>query len=217
MSDDPVFEIVSKAARQEDSGNPEAAANTLENFLKANPMCIQPRLEYARLCIYKLDKRDIGMTQLDVILDMDPDNIEALKASTTVRMTNKKYRMQVDADYAHLVELVAAHNNPTEYAQVCAAYAVFLRKQMVDFPKAEKYYLLAIHARPDAYEYHQDYAVLLLNDLKNYPKAKEELETVLKLRPNSISARKNLDLLMKTKYDKDGNLKKPGFFSRLHH
>ncbi len=214
---DPAFEAVSKAARQEESGNPEAAANTLETFLKANPMSIPPRLEYARLCIYKLDRRDDGMTQLDVILDMDPDNIDALKASTTVRMTNKKYRKQVDADYAHLVDLVAARKDPVEYAQVCAAYAVFLRKQMVDFPKSEQYYLLAIHARPDAYEYHQDYAVLLLNDLKNYPKAKEELETVLKLRPNSISARKNLDLLMKTKYDKDGNLKKEGFFSRLHH
>lgn len=214
---DPVYETVSKAKRQEDSGNPKAAAETLESFLMKNPMCIPPRLELARLYIYKLDDRDFGMTQLDVILDMDPDNVDALKASTTVRMTNKKYRERVDDEYSRLVGLVAGRNDPKEYAQVCAAYAVFLRKQMIDFPKSEKYYQLAIHARPDAYEYHQDYAVLLLNDLKNYPKAKEELETVLRLRPNSISAKKNLDLLMKTRYDKDGNLKKEGFFSRFRH
>ena len=88
---------------------------------------------------------------------------------------------------------------------------------MVDFPKSEEYYEKAIAAVPDAYEYHQDYAVLLLNDLKDYPKAKTELEEVLRLKPNSISARKNYDLLMKTKYDKDGNLKKPTFFSRFRH
>ena len=119
--------------------------------------------------------------------------------------------------YTRLVGLVAARKDPKEFAQVCAAYAVFLRRQMVDFPKSGEYYEKAIAAVPDAYEYHQDYAVLLLNDLKDYPKAKTELEEVLRLKPNSISARKNYDLLMKTKYDKDGNLKKPSFFSRFRH
>lgn len=214
---DPAFEAVSKAKRQEESGNPQAAAETLERFLSENPMCIAPRLELARLYVYKLDDREFGLTQLDVILDMDPDNIDALKASTTVRMTDKKYRIQTDEDYSRLVGLVAARNDPAEFAQVCAAYAVFLRRQMVDFPKAAEYYEKAIAAMPEAYEYHQDYAVLLLNDLKDYPKAKTELEEVLRLRPNSISARKNYDLLMKTKYDADGNLKKQGFFSRFRH
>ena len=214
---DPVFEAVSKAKRQEESGNPKAAAQTLEKFLSENPMSIPPRMELARIYIYKLNDREFGITQLDVILDMDPDNIDALKAATTVMMTDKKYRFRVDEDYSHLVSLVAARKDPKEFAQVCAAYAVFLRRQMVDFPKSGEYYEKAITAVPDAYEYHQDYAVLLLNDLKDYPKAKTELEEVLRLKPNSISARKNYDLLMKTKYDKDGNLKKQGFFSRLRH
>ena len=214
---DPVFETVSKAKRQEESGNPKAAAETLEKFLSENPLSIPPRMELARLYIYRLGDREFGITQLDVILDMDPDNIDALKAATTVMMSDKKYRFRVDEDYSRLVGLVAARNDPKEFAQVCAAYAVFLRRQMVDFPKSGEYYEKAIAAVPDAYEYHQDYAVLLLNDLKDYPKAKTELEEVLRLKPNSISARKNYDLLMKTKYDKDGNLKKPTFFSRFRH
>ncbi|MCQ2078738.1 MAG: hypothetical protein MJZ38_01585 [archaeon] len=214
---DPAYEAICKAKRQEEGGNPEGAVATLEQYLSTDPYCIAPRLELARLYIYKLDDRDFGITQLDVILDMDPDNVDALKASTTVKMTHKKYREQVDRDYSHLVELVAARKDPADYAKVCAAYAVFLRKQMVDFPKAGEYYERAIRAAPSAYEYHQDYAVLLLNDLKDYPKAKEELEEVLRLRPNSISARKNLDLLMRTKYDRNGNLKKQGFLSRLRH
>ena len=214
---DPVFETVSKAKRQEESGNPKAAAETLEKFLSENPLSIPPRMELARLYIYRLGDREFGITQLDVILDMDPDNIDALKAATTVMMSDKKYRFRVDEDYTRLVGLVAARNDPKVFAQVCAAYAVFLRRQMVDFPKSGEYYEKAIAAVPDAYEYHQDYAVLLLNDLKDYPKAKTELEEVLRLKPNSISARKNYDLLMKTKYDKDGNLKKPSFFSRFRH
>ena len=214
---DPVFETVSKAKRQEENGNPKAAAETLEKFLSENPLSIPPRMELARLYIYRLGDREFGITQLDVILDMDPDNIDALKAATTVMMSDKKYRFRVDEDYTRLVGLVAARKDPKEFAQVCAAYAVFLRRQMVDFPKSGEYYEKAIAAVPDAYEYHQDYAVLLLNDLKDYPKAKTELEEVLRLKPNSISARKNYDLLMKTKYDKDGNLKKPTFFSRFRH
>ena len=214
---DPVFETVSKAKRQEESGNPKAAAETLEKFLSENPLSIPPRMELARLYIYRLGDREFGITQLDVILDMDPDNIDALKAATTVMMSDKKYRFRVDEDYTRLVGLVAARNDPKEFARVCAASAVFLRRQMVDFPKSGEYYEKAIAAVPDAYEYHQDYAVLLLNDLKDYPKAKTELEEVLRLKPNSISARKNYDLLMKTKYDKDGNLKKPTFFSRFRH
>ena len=214
---DPVFETVSKAKRQEESGNPKAAAETLDTHLSANPLSIPPRMELARLYIYRLGDREFGITQLDVILDMDPDNIDALKAATTVMMSDKKYRFRGDEDYTRLVGLVAARNDPKEFAQVCAAYAVFLRRQMVDFPKSGEYYEKAIAAVPDAYEYHQDYAVLLLNDLKDYPKAKTELEEVLRLKPNSISARKNYDLLMKTKYDKDGNLKKPSFFSRFRH
>lgn len=214
---DPAYEAVCKARRQEEGGNPEGAVNTLEEYLSADPHCISPRLELARLYIYKIGDRDFGITQLRAILDIDPDNVDALKAATTVMMTDKKYRQRVDADYLHLIDLVSGKKDPSEYAKVCAAYAVFLRKQMLDFPKAGEYYERAIKAQPSVYEYHQDYAVLLLMDLRDYPKAKEELEELLRLKPNSISARKNYDLLMKTKFDKNGNLKKPGFFERIRH
>ncbi len=213
---DPAYEAVCKARRQVDGGNPEGAAETLRNYLSADPDSVSPRLELAKVLVYNLDKRREGIEQLEIILTADPDNIDALKASTTVRMTDKKFRKEVDADYQHLVELTPQKDR-AEYAKVCAAYAVFLRKQMVDFPKSAEYYEKAVAADPEAYEYHQDYAVLLLNDIKDYVKAKHELEEVLRLRPNSLSARKNYDLLLKTKFDADGNLKKQGFMSRFRH
>ncbi len=214
---DPAYEAVSKARRQVDGGNPEGAAETLRNYLAGDPDAVSPRLELAKVLVYNLKKREEGIQQLEVILSADPDNVDALKASTTVRMTDKKYRKEVDADYRRLVALTPEKDR-AEYAKVCAAYAVFLRKQMVDFPRSAEYYEKAIAADPGAYEYHQDYAVLLLNDLKDYEKAKTELEEVLRLRPNSLSARKNYDLLMKTKFDADGNLKKKqGLLGRFRH
>ena len=65
---------------------------------------------------------------------------------------------------------------------------------------------------PNRYEFHQNYSVLLLNDLRDYVKAKEELEILLELKPNDLMAKKNYDLLMKKKFDKNGNpIKKRGF------
>ncbi|MGN0137390.1 MAG: hypothetical protein ACI381_02115, partial [Candidatus Methanomethylophilaceae archaeon] len=74
------------------------------------------------------------------------------------------------------------------------------------------YYEKAIAMEPNRYEFHQNYSVLLLNDLRDYVKAKEELEILLELKPNDLMAKKNYDLLMKKKFDKNGNLiKKRGF------
>lgn len=208
---DPAFEAVAKARRQTDGGNPEGACETLRSYLVTDPGCSKARLELARILIYELDRRGEGIEQLEVILSEDPDNVDALKASTTVMMLDKKYRKLVDADYRRLISLIPEKEH-SEYAKVCAAYAVFLRVQMVDFPKSAEYYEKAIAHDPGAYEYHQDYAVLLLKDLKDYVRAKEQLEEVLRLKPNSLSARKNYDLLMKTKFDADGNLRKRGLF-----
>ena len=208
---DPAFEAISKARRQTEGGNPQGACETLQSYLSTDPGCSKARLELARVMIYELDRRKDGIEQLDIILSEDPDNIDALKASTTVKMTDKKYRDQVDEDYRRLISLTPEKDR-REYAKVCAAYAVFLRVQMVRFQESGEYYERAIAADPGAYEYHQDYAVLLLNDLKDYVKAKAELEEVLRLKPNSLSARKNYDILMKTKFDADGNLKKKRLF-----
>lgn len=214
MTNDPAYDAVEKAKRQRTSGNPAGAAQTLEAYLASDPHAVRPRLELANIYVYDLQNRDVGIMQLEVLQDLAPDDTDVLKAVTTVKMTHKKYNADVDRDYRRLVELVVPHKDPAEFAAVCAAYAVFLRKQMLDFPRAGEYYEKATAACPDRYEYHQDYAVLLLNDLKDYVRAKHELEEVLRLRPDSASARKNYDLLLKEKFDKNGQPKK-GLFSRL--
>lgn len=214
MTNDLAYDAVEKAKRQRTSGNPTGAVKTLEEYLATDPHAIRPRLELANIYIYDLQNRDVGIMQLEVLQELAPDDTDVLKAVTTVKMTHKKYNMDVDRDYRHLAELVVLHKDPAEYAGVCAAYAVFLRKQILDFPRAGEYYEKATAACPDRYEYHQDYAVLLLNDLKDYAKAKHELEEVLRLRPDSISARKNYDLLLRDKFDKNGQPKK-SLLSRL--
>ena len=208
---DPAFEAVSKARRQTEGGNPEGACTTLQEYLSKDPGCSKARLELARVLIYELDRKRDGIEQLDILLAEDPANLDALKAAATVKMSDKKFRDEVDDYYKKIIALTPEKDRKG-YAKVCAAYAVFLRAQMVDFPASGDYYEKAIAYDPDAYEYHQDYAVLLLNDLKDYVKAKHELEEVMRLKPNSLSARKNYDLLMKTKFDKDGNPKKKGLF-----
>lgn len=205
---DPAYEAVSKARRQEQGGNPEGAARTLEDYLATDPHNIPPRMELARIYIYSLDNRRFGSIQLNAILDMDPDNVEALKASTTLKSSDKHLREEVDGDFRHLLALVVEHNDPKEFAAVCAAYARFLRRQMVDFPRSGEYYAKAVAADPDEYAYHQDYAVLLLNDLKDYRKAKEELEAVMRLHPGDPSVKSNYDRLMRTRFNRDGTLKK---------
>lgn len=205
---DPAFEAVKKARNQDKGGNPEGAARTLEDYLRTDPHNIPPRMELARIYNYSLKNRTMALVQLDAILDMDPDNVDALKASATLKMSEKARTEEADAEFLRLLGLLSERRDPEEFASVCAAYAVFQRKQRVDFVKAAEYYEAAIAARPDAYEYHQDYAVLLLNDLKDYVKAKHELEEVMRLRPESASVRKNYDILMKRKFDADGNLRR---------
>lgn len=68
-------------------------------------------------------------------------------------------------------------------------------------------YETAIALDPNRYEYHQDYAVLLLNEMRDYVRAREELEEVLRIKPRHIEAKKNLDRLIATKFDSEGNVK----------
>lgn len=197
---DPVYEAVSKAKRQAESGNPEGAVATLEAYLETDPHCIKPRLELARIA-YGMGDREYGDLQMDAVLDLEPDNLEALKASITVLSRDKKTRALADERYRRVLELEPGPEIHNEYAR-------FLRNQFLDFERSAEYYELAVAAAPDRYEYHQNYAVLLLLDLKDYIKARRELEAVLRLNPGHASARKNLDLLMRKKFDAQGNLKK---------
>lgn len=201
MTSDPAYEAISKAKRQAESGNPQGAVDTLEGFLKNDPHNIKPRLQLAQIIIYELDDMKYGMMQLDAILEIDPDCIEALEAAVTVLMKYKKYNKETDEKFRHLLELApnADHYN---------LYARFLRNQMTDFVRAGEYYEKAIALAPGRYEFHQNYAVLLLNDLKDYPKAKAELEVLLEMKPGDLKVRQNYDRLVREKFDKNGNPKK---------
>lgn len=66
---------------------------------------------------------------------MEPDNIDALKASVTVRVGDKVQQKDVDAQFNHLIELLEARGNDRETAPVYAAYAVFLRRNVKDYQK----------------------------------------------------------------------------------
>lgn len=209
MSSDIVYDVCSKAKRQYESGNVQGAVDTLEDYLKTDPHNCKVRLQLAQHIIYGLKNMEYGMMQLDVVLELEPDNIDALKAKVTVLSENKKNNKETNELFLRLLEL-----EPT--AEMYNSYARFLRNQMVDFPKAAEYYEKAIALAPNRYEYHQNYSALLLMDLKDYVKAKEELEILMELKPNDFKIKDNYDRLMKEKFDKDGNVKKSrlGFLRR---
>lgn len=206
---DAAYEAMSKAKRQAESGNPQGAVDTLEAYLATDPHNTKPRLLLADIIIHKLEDMKYGMMQLDIILDLEPDNTDALKALITVLSKDKKNNKETDERFRQLIE-----SDPS--ALVYNEYAKFLRHQMTDFKKAQEYYEKAIAMDPSKYEYHLNYSVLLLNDIKDYPKAKEELEILLGMKPNDALVKKNYDKLMREKFDKDGNPKKTlsGIFKR---
>lgn len=204
---DPVFEATSRAKRQAESGNPKGAVETLEDYLLTDPHNTKVRMQLARTHIYDLKDIEMGLMQMDIILDLEPDNVDALKAMVTVLAKHKKNNKETSEIYERLLAVAPD-------ADLYNAYAIFLRIQMTNFTKSAEYYEKAIALSPKKAEYHQNYAVLLLNDLKDYVKAKEELEILLSLDPNNLSAQKNYDLLVKKKFDAEGNLKKKSPFSR---
>lgn len=204
MSSDPGYDAICKAKNQAESGNPEGAVNTLENYLKTDPHNVKVRLLLANVIFYNLDDVEYGKLQLDAILDLEPDNVDAMKAYVTVMQKYKKYNDETEAMFERLLEIAPS-------AELYSMYASFLRKQIVDFEKSAEYYKKAIELSPNKYEYHQNYAVLLLNDLRDYQTAKTELEILMDMKPGDINIRKNYDKLMNKKFDKNGNLKKPLF------
>ena len=149
-----------------------------------------------------------GMMQLDVILDLEPDNVEALKAAVTVLSKHKKYNKETDEKFQRILELEPS-------AEMYNQYARFLRHQITDFNRAREYYEKAIAMDPKNYDYHLNYTVLLLNDVKDYAKAKSELEYLMSVKPGDMNLRKNYDKLMREKFDRDGNLKRKGIMGKL--
>ena len=158
MTSDPEYEATSKAKRQYDSGNVQGAVVTLEDYLKTDPHNCKVRLQLAQYIIYGLDNLEYGMMQLDVILDIDPEYEDALLAQVAVASKYKKYNKDTNEKFERILER-------KETADICNAYARFLRNQMVDFKKSQIYYEKAIELEPNRYEFHQNYAALLPNDL----------------------------------------------------
>ena len=204
MTSDPAYEAICKAKRQAESANVEGALKTLEDYLATDPHNVKPRLQLANIIFYHLKDVGYGKMQLDIILDLEPDNVEAMKAFVTVMSQYKKYNDETDAMFAKLLE-----KEPS--SEMYNMYAVFLRKQICDFERSAQYYEKAIAMNPGCYDYHLNYAVLLLNDIRDYVKAKEELELLLEMRPGEIKIQQNYDRLMKSKFDKNGNVKKKRF------
>lgn len=204
MTSDPAYEAICKAKRQAESNNVGGAVKTLEDYLETDPHNVKPRLQLANIIFYHVKDVGYGKMQLDIILDLEPDNVDAMKAFVTVMSQYKKYNDETDAMFARLLEI-----DPS--ADLYNTYATFLRKQILDFPRAAEYYEKAIAIDSSRYEYHQNYAILLLNDLRDYVKAKEELEILLDMKPGDIKIKQNYDKLLKSKFDKNGNVKKKRF------
>ena len=198
---DAAFEAITRARNQASSGNPSGAAETLEEYLATDPHNTKPRLVLANIAVNDLQDEKYGLMQLDIIIDLEPDNLDALKAMATVLAKDKRNNKQTDELFRRIVEI-----SPS--AEAYGEYARFLRNQMTDFRKAGEYYEKAIAADPKNPNHHQNYAVLLLNDLRDYPKAKEELEILMEMKPKDQSIRMNYDKLMRGKFDKTGAPKK---------
>ncbi len=204
MTSDPAYEAISKARRQVNGNNVNGAINTLEEYLATDPHNTKPRMELAKIAIYDLKDVQYGIMQLEIVLDLEPDNIDAMKAAVTVMGKDKKYNKRTMELFEKLLSMEKS-------AELYNLYAKFLRRQTGDFKQAGEYYEKALALRPNDYDIHQNYTVLLLNDLRDYEKAKTELEYLMSVKPNDANLKKNYDRLMKQKFDKKGNLKKPIF------
>ena len=205
---DSAFEAITKARNQASSGNPEGAVNTLEAYLSTDPHNTAPRLVLANIAIRDLDDEQYGMMQLDIILDLEPENVDAMKAKASYLAQDKKNNKETSVLFERILNVAPS-------ADVYNEFARFLRNQMTDFKKAAENYEEAIRLDPKNYVYHQNYSVLLLNDLKDYPKAKTELEILLDMKPGDMMIKRNYDKLMREKFDKDGNVKKKGLLGKI--
>jgi len=201
------YEAISKAKHQRESNNAEGAVNTLENYLKTDPHNTKPRLLLAKILIFDLEKKDYGLLQLNIILDLEPDNYDARKALVTVLKKKKADAKETDMHYTYLTE------HCPEDADLMNSYAIFCKMQLADFNKASEYYQKAILLKPSNPDYHLNYAILLVNDLKKYTEGKQQMEMVVELDPSNTRAIDALKKLNKDKFKDDKE--KKGFFARF--
>lgn len=205
---DEAYEAMSKAKRQRDSGNIKGAVATLEAYLEKDPHNTKPRLLLAEILVYGSDSRSYGMMQLDIILDLEPDNHDARKALVTVLKDKRKNVEECDRHYRYLVE-----HCPGD-AELMNSYAIFCKLQLVDFDRAEEFYLRAIALEPRNSGCRMNYAYLLAGDMDRSEDAKEQLETILSYDPSDAKAQKALAQLMERRFNPDGTPKKKRRFFR---
>ena len=205
---DTAFEAITRARNQASSGNPAGAAETLEAYLATDPHNTGPRLVLANIAIKDLDDEKYGLMQLDIILDLEPENVDAMKAKASYLAHDKRNNKETSVLFERILNVAPS-------ADVYNEYARFLRNQMTDFRKAAENYEEAIRLDPRNYIYHQNYSILLLNDLKDYAKAKTELEILMDMKPGDVMIKRNYEKLMREKFDKDGNVKKKGLLGKL--
>jgi len=203
---DPAYEAMSKAKRQVEGGNPMGAEKTLEDYLVKDPHNTKPRLYLAQILVNNLNDKQTALMQLEIILDIEPDNMDALKAMVLMLRVDKRRKKDADEMYRKLL----AHF--PDDIDLMSSYAIFLRKQMVDFEGAAAYYEKALSINPRRSDIHYNYAIILVKDLKDYVAGREHLEEAIRLDPSNYNAQKGLDILMKKKF-KDGKEKK-GLFRK---
>ena len=205
---DTAFEAITRARNQASSGNPAGAAETLEAYLATDPHNTGPRLVLANIAIKDLKDEKYGMMQLDIILDLEPENVDAMKAKASYLTQDKRNNRETSVLFERILNVAPS-------ADVYNEYARFLRNQMTDFRKAAENYEEAIRLDPRNYIYHQNYSILLLNDLKDYAKAKTELEILMDMKPGDVMIKRNYEKLIREKFDKDGNVKKKRLLGKL--
>ena len=203
---DPAYEAMSKAKRQVDGGNPMGAEKTLEEFLLKEPYNTKPRLYLAQILVNNLNDKNTAIMQLEIILDLEPENMDALKAMVLLLRVDKKKRREADETYRKLTTYFP------DDVDLMSSYAIFLKNQMLDYKGAAELYEKALARDPRRSDIHYNYAILLVKEMKDYVAAREHLEEAIRLDPGNHNAQKGLDILMKKKF-KDGKPKK-GMFGK---
>jgi tetratricopeptide (TPR) repeat protein len=101
---DAEFEAISRAKRQRDSGNAAGAMKTLEDYLETDPHNTKPRMLLAQIAAGDAGKRDYAIFQLEIVIDLEPDNCDARKALVSVLKTDKHDIPEAKEQFAYLLE-----------------------------------------------------------------------------------------------------------------
>ena len=197
---------IEKALNQSSSNNNDGAIKTLEAYLATDPHNNKVRMVLANIA-FKNMMLNYAIMQLNIILDIDPENVDARKALLTIYKGDKHTIRQAQEQFNWL--LTRYPDNP-DYLN---SYAIFCRMQLLDNKKAEEYYLKAIEIDPKNSSYHLNYAILLVDDFKKYKAGREQLEIAIQLDPSNKEAKNALDKLIRKKFRDEAP--KKGFFSFL--